>query len=100
MWHYTYILENESGYQYVGLTCDLDDRLSRHNRGEISATAKYKPWKLVNYVAFPTREQAADFEIYLKSGSGTSFRYNRLAPDKRQKNKPSLHNNLVHILSW
>lgn len=82
MWHFVYILENQKGYQYIGLTNDLEDRLSRHNRGEISSTGKYKPWKMVNYTAFPTRKQAADFEIYLKSGSGTSFRYKHLAPNK------------------
>lgn len=83
MWHYTYIIENDKGYQYVGLTEDVEDRLNRHNRAEIPSTAKYKPWKLVNFVAFPSREQAANFEKYLKSGSGTTFRYRHLASDNR-----------------
>ena len=82
MWHYTYILENNRGYQYVGITNDLKDRISRHNRGEISSTSKYKPWKLINFTAFPTREMAADYEKYLKSGSGTHFRHKRLVPKK------------------
>ena len=85
MWHYTYILENKKGYQYVGLTDDLNDRLERHNRGEIPSTAKYKPWKIVNFNAFPTRKQAAHFEKYLKSGSGTMFRYRHLVPKKLAK---------------
>ncbi|PIR54429.1 excinuclease ABC subunit C [Candidatus Peregrinibacteria bacterium CG10_big_fil_rev_8_21_14_0_10_42_8] len=83
MWQYTYILENNKGYQYVGITDDLDARLARHNRGEISSTAKYVLWKIVNFTAFPTRKQAADYETFLKSGSGTVFRHKRLSP-KRQ----------------
>lgn len=82
MWHYTYILENQRGYQYVGLTDDLDDRLLRHNRGEIPSTARYRPWHIANFTAFPQREQASDYEIYLKSGSGTTFRHRHLAPRK------------------
>lgn len=85
MWHHTYIIENERGYQYVGLTDDVKDRLKRHNRGEIPSTAKYKPWHLLCVVSFPTRKQAADFERYLKSGSGTAFRYRHLAPDGKKK---------------
>jgi len=80
MWYHTYIIENDEGYQYVGLTENLDDRLVRHNRGEIRSTQNYKSWRLVNYVSFPTRKLASDFEKYLKSGSGTSFRYRHFAP--------------------
>ncbi len=82
MWHYTYILENKKGYQYIGITNNLKDRVSRHNRGEIHSTGKYKPWRLINFTAFPTRKQTAEYENYLKSGSGTHFRHKRLAPKK------------------
>ncbi len=85
MWYYTYILENNKGYQYIGMTNNLDDRISRHNRGEIQSTAKYKPWKFVSFTAFPTRKQASDFEKYLKSGSGTHFRHRHLASNRSTK---------------
>ena len=85
VWHYTYVIENSKGYQYVGLTDDLEDHLERHNQGEILSTSKYKPWKYVNFTAFPTRIQAAKYEKYLKSGSGTTFRQNHLAPNKRRR---------------
>jgi len=74
MWCYVYILENGNGKHYVGLTADLDDRLARHNRGEVSSTAKNAPWKLLQFSAFLSRKKAAEFEKYLKSGSGTEFR--------------------------
>ena len=80
MWHYVYVLQNERGYQYVGLADDLKQRIDAHNRGEMPSTAKYKPWKIVNFTAFPAREQAAAYERYLKSGSGTTFRHKHLVP--------------------
>ncbi|MDD5055126.1 MAG: GIY-YIG nuclease family protein [Candidatus Peribacteraceae bacterium] len=78
MWHFVYILQNEHGRQYVGLTDDVEDRLARHNRGEVPSTAKYTPWSLLHFSAFRSREKAAAYERYLKSGSGTTFRQRHL----------------------
>lgn len=78
MWHYVYILQNEKGRFYVGLTDDIVDRLSRHNRGEINSTTKYKPWKICHFSAFESRKKAAEYEQYLKSGSGREFRRRHL----------------------
>ncbi|HBH20305.1 MAG TPA: hypothetical protein DEB30_00890 [Candidatus Peribacter riflensis] len=78
MWHYVYILQNERGKQYVGLTDNVEDRLGRHNRGEIQSTAKYRPWSVIHFAAFPSRDKAAIYEKYLKSGSGTTFRQKHL----------------------
>jgi putative endonuclease len=38
-----------------------------------SHTAKYKPWRLVTYIAFADKPKAEAFERYLKSGSGHAF---------------------------
>ncbi len=84
MWHYVYILRNQSGHQYVGLTENVENRLIKHNEGGVPSTAKYRPWTIVNFTAFPAREQAAQYEKYLKSGSGTMFRYRHLS----SKNPP------------
>jgi predicted GIY-YIG superfamily endonuclease len=72
---FVYILRSEGfpNQYYSGLTDDVRDRLSRHNRGEIPSTARYIPWKLIFYCAFPGRVLAADFESYLKTGSGRAF---------------------------
>lgn len=83
MWHYTYILENERGQQYVGSTSNLKERLKKHNKGDVSYTAKFRPWKLAHAATFPTKQQALTYEKYLKSGSGTMFRYRHLVPNKR-----------------
>lgn len=78
--HYVYLLESVGapGQRYVGLTSDLKARLAAHNAGRSSHTSKYRPWRLVAYIAFDTRTRAAAFEKYLKSGSGQAFALKRL----------------------
>ena len=78
--HYVYLLRSVqySDQTYIGLTSDLKERLKKHNYGEVPHTSKYKPWNLVSYTAFRSRNQAAEFEAYLKSGSGRAFAKRRL----------------------
>ena len=73
--HYVYLIRSISipDRTYIGLTADLKARLKKHNEGGSPHTAKFKPWMLVQYSAFQTREKAAEFERYLKSGSGKAF---------------------------
>jgi putative endonuclease len=78
--HYVYLLQSESavGQRYIGATADLKARLADHNAGKSSHTSKFKPWKLVTYIAFSDSGQAETFERYLKSGSGHAFARKRL----------------------
>jgi predicted GIY-YIG superfamily endonuclease len=39
---------------------------------------KYKPWKLITYIAFTNETKAMEFERYLKSGSERAFAENHL----------------------
>jgi putative endonuclease len=73
--HYVYLLESEAepSRHYVGLTADLRQRLGDHNAGKSVHTAKYRPWRVVTYIAFSDESKAAAFERYLKSGSGHAF---------------------------
>lgn len=72
---YVYLIESTAapGQRYVGLTTDLKLRLKRHNAGQSPHTAKFKPWRLITYLAFSERTKAEAFERYLKSGSGHAF---------------------------
>jgi putative endonuclease len=72
---YVYLLQSIShpDQRYVGLTSNIDTRLAAHNAGQSSHTAKYRPWKIITYHAFADESKAADFEKYLKSGSGKAF---------------------------
>ncbi len=69
---YVYILKCKDGF-YVGCTSDLKDRIPRHHKGHIPATAKRLPLKLIAYFAFLDKYTAFGFEKYLKSGSGRAF---------------------------
>ena len=77
---YVYLLESlpHPTEVYVGLTDDLRKRLETHNAGGSPHTAKFKPWRLVTYVAFSDKQRAVDFERYLKSHSGRAFAKKRL----------------------
>jgi putative endonuclease len=71
---YVYILESlDSNHFYVGIADDLRARLLKHNAGEVTHTAKYRPWRIKTYLAFSDEKQAFAFEKYLKSGSGRAF---------------------------
>jgi putative endonuclease len=45
---------------YVGLTDDLRSRFTAHNAGRSPHAAKYKPWRLVTYVAFSDERKAVE----------------------------------------
>ena len=77
---YVYLLESISHPEetYVGLTDDLKSRFAAHNAGNSPHTAKFKPWRLVTYIAFSDERKAVDFERYLKSASGRAFSNKRL----------------------
>jgi len=73
--YYVYLLRsvNNSQKTYVGYTANLKARLQKHNEGGSVHTAKYRPWRLVVYLAFDSEEKALSFEKYIKVGSGYAF---------------------------
>ena len=77
---YVYLLQSEDypDQRYVGLTTDLKQRFAEHNAGKSPHTSKFRPWRLVTYVAFSDLAKATAFERYLKSGSGHAFARKRL----------------------
>lgn len=70
---YVYILECTDHRLYIGCTNDLKDRIFRHQKKQIPATAGRTPIVLVSYFAFENKYTAFKFEKYLKSGSGRAF---------------------------
>ncbi len=73
--YYVYMLKSidfEDRY-YTGFTEDIEKRLDCHNSGSVFHTSKYRPWKMLSYVAFDDKQKAYDFERYLKSHSGRAF---------------------------
>ena len=76
---YVYIIKSgQDGRLYVGFSTELKGRIKAHNFGQSIHTAKYKPWKLICYLAFEDIDTAKQFEKYLKSHSGRIFLKKRL----------------------
>lgn len=78
--YYVYVLESVDflGQKYIGYTSDLKVRIIQHNSGKCQHTSKYKPWKLLLYIAFQEQSKAIEFEKYLKTASGKAFLQKRL----------------------
>ncbi|HEY3396895.1 MAG TPA: GIY-YIG nuclease family protein [Armatimonadota bacterium] len=69
---YVYLLQSisDASRYYSGSTDDFPERLTAHNAGKSPHTSKYMPWKAVVVCWFADEQRAAEFERYLKSGSG------------------------------
>ena len=72
MWH-VYLLKCADHSIYTGCTSNLEERLKRHHKGEISYTASRLPVEVITVISFHDKYKAYHFEKYLKSGSGKAF---------------------------
>ena len=70
--YYVYSLKCKDGF-YVGCTDNLKNRIFRHQKGNVPATANRLPTELDFYFAIKNKYKAFEFEKYLKSGSGRAF---------------------------
>ena len=72
--YYVYILQSTKDKSYYyGSTADLKKRLIDHNSGKVTYTSAHKPYKIIWYCSFNSKQKALDFEKYLKSSSGYAF---------------------------
>jgi len=78
MLQFVYILLCSDGTYYTGCTCNIGERLIRHEKGYIDSTKFKLPVKMVFYCSFINKTKAFEFEKYLKSGSGIAFRNKHL----------------------
>lgn len=69
----TYILENVYGKLYIGQTNNLENREFRHNSNMVPATKNKGPWKLIYNKEFFTRQDAVNYERYLKSLKSSKY---------------------------
>ncbi|MAO64851.1 MAG: endonuclease [Balneola sp.] len=71
---YVYAISSiDRNYIYVGLTSNLEQRVSYHPKGYEKTTKPYAPFHLIYSETFQTRKEARNKEKYLKSGSGKEF---------------------------
>ena len=90
---YVYILTNRTNSTlYVGMTNDLERRISEHRSGKSGFTSRYRLYKLVYYEVFPTAMDAIRREKQIKGGSrrkktemidSMNPQWNDLAPNLR-----------------
>jgi len=75
-----YIIESLAtpGRFYSGLTSNMAERLADHNAGRSPHTSTGRPWEIAVAIEFRSESRAAEFERYLKSGSGVAFSKHRL----------------------
>lgn len=76
-WH-VYLLRCSDDTIYTGCTGNLEQRMSAHNKGEVSYTKSRLPFEVITFITFNDRYKAYNFEKYLKSGSGKAFMNKRL----------------------
>ncbi len=68
---YLYVLKSiKYPKTYVGITSNVQRRLSEHNSGRTGFSKRYKPWRLLCVEEFPTRVEARAREQYYKSAAG------------------------------
>lgn len=71
---YVYAIKSVTrNWIYVGLTNNLERRITEHNNGENRSTKAYKPFVLIFSEQYETRRKAREREKYLKSGIGKEF---------------------------
>ena len=71
MVYFVYVIKSFNfDYTYVGHTNDLKHRLIDHNKGKTRSNKAFKPFNLLYFETFKTREEAIKRERYFKTGSG------------------------------
>ena len=77
--YYVYIIQSKKDKSYyTGSTKNLKRRLEEHNQGSVRFTLSKRPYALIWYSAFLSKEKALEFEKYLKVSSGFAFARKRL----------------------
>ena len=62
-----YILKSVcGGHHYIGITKDINNRLSEHNAREVKSTRAYAPWIVVYTERYDNKIDARKRELFLK----------------------------------
>jgi len=68
---FVYILRSiKDARTYIGYTGNLEERLKRHNSGQVNATKHRRPLRLLFSEEFDSEQAAKEKELYWKSGGG------------------------------
>jgi len=70
---FVYVLSDNSGRLYKGMTNNLERRLKEHTRGKTKTTRNMENVKVVYKEIYKNRQDARKRELYLKSAAGRRF---------------------------
>jgi putative endonuclease len=69
--NYAYILKSDrDGRFYIGQTNNLEERLRRHNNGQVKSTKNRRPLRIIYFESYKTKNEALKRESYLKRLKG------------------------------
>ena len=73
---YVYAIQSGKNKRvYIGQSDCLERRLGEHNAGQVSSTKNDRPWVLLRFQEFTTRNEARWFERQLKQSRGRRLRW-------------------------
>jgi len=71
--YYVYVLRSHfDGKLYIGYTVNLRNRLREHQGGYVISTKPRRPFELIFYEAYKSKEDAKRRERYFKTSKGKS----------------------------
>jgi len=77
--YYTYVLQSLKDHKlYIGFTRHIYRRLNKHLSGDVPATSRRWPLRLLYFEACYTKEDALARERYFKTSAGEIYLQNRL----------------------
>lgn len=71
--HTVYVLKDNNGKYYKGMTNDLNRRLREHRSGHTQTTARMSTLRVVYTETYDSFEEAREREVYLKTAAGRRF---------------------------
>jgi len=73
-----YVLKDENGKLYKGMTNDLERRIKEHQRGKTKTTSLMTNLKIAYTEKYDDFSSARERELYLKTAAGRRFLKTRL----------------------
>jgi putative endonuclease len=73
MWSVYVLRSSKDGKRYVGISFDVQRRITEHNSGYVRSTKGRRPFKLIYTESFAARSDARERELYFKTAAGRRF---------------------------